>query len=209
MEEIIQRAIQRKKIALEILNEIDLIEKWGEVGEAHLVGATAYNLMVNHDIDIETFCNIPCPENVFKVLGHLAAHRGVVEIKFHNYMNSPLNGLYSKLTYRYPDNTEGTLWNVDMWLFPSNHRGPLSRDLVGFMNKVLTDRSRKSILDIKEHLVRLGLNYPSVFIYRAVLVDGIEGIHHFLDWMNNQDLNETFKLETLTVKESGADHDRK
>lgn len=197
MEEIIHRTIQRKKIALEILNELDLIKKWGEVGEVHLVGATAYNLMVNHDIDIETFCDIPCPQTVFKVLGNLATHRGVVEVKFHNYMNSPFKGLYSKLAYRYPDNTEGTLWNVDMWLFPSNHTGPLSRDLVEFMNKRITDKSRKSILDIKEHLVRLGLNYPSVFIYRAVLVDGIEGINHFLDWINNQDLKETFKLETL------------
>ncbi|KAA0560124.1 hypothetical protein F0342_24255 [Bacillus sp. CH30_1T] len=198
MEEIIHRSIQRKKIALEILSELDIIEKWGEVGEVHLVGATAYNLMVNRDIDIETFCNTPCPQNVFKVLGDLATYRGVVEIKFHNYMNSPFKGLYSKLAYRYPDNTEGILWNVDMWLFPSNHTGPLSRDLVGFMNKVITDKSRKSILDIKENLVRLGLNYPSVFIYRAVLVDGIEGINHFLDWINNQDLKETFKLETLT-----------
>jgi hypothetical protein len=181
MGEIIQRAIERKKIALGILNELDLIEKWGEVGEVHLVGATAYNLMVNHDIDIETFCNIPSPENVFKVLGDLATHRGVVEIKFHNYLNSPFKGLYSRLTYRYPDNDEGTLWNVDMWLFSSNHTGPLSRDLVRFMNKVITDKSRKSILDIKEHLVRLDFNYPSVFIYRAVLVEGIEGINQFLD----------------------------
>ncbi|MEI2666084.1 hypothetical protein [Rossellomorea sp. LJF3] len=197
MEEIIQRANQRQKIALGILNKLDLIKKWGEVGEVHLVGATAYNLMVSHDIDIETFCDIPSPENVFKVLGDLATHRGVVEIKFHNYLNSPFRGLYSKLTYLDADHDEGTQWNLDMWLFPSNHNGPLSRDLVGFMDKALSDRSRKSILGIKEHLVKLELNYPSVFIYRAVLVDGIEGIHHFLEWMNNQDVNEPFKLEKL------------
>jgi hypothetical protein len=44
----------------------------------------------------------------------------------------------------------------------------------------------------------LGLNDPSVFVYRAVLIDGIENINDFFDWIKNQDLNETFKLETLS-----------
>ncbi|MCA1063758.1 hypothetical protein QTG56_00810 [Rossellomorea sp. AcN35-11] len=198
MEEIIQRTMQRKRIALEILNELKLLEKWGEVGEVHLVGATAYNLMVKHDIDIETFCSYPCSQNVFQVLSELATHRGVEEIKYNNYLNSSFNGLYTKLTYRYPDDSEGTLWNIDMWLFPSSHTGPLSRDLVEFINGVATDESRLSILKIKEQLVKLGFNYPSVFVYRAVLIDGIEKIDDFLGWIKNQNVNETFKLETLS-----------
>ncbi|TFD94335.1 hypothetical protein [Jeotgalibacillus sp. R-1-5s-1] len=199
MNELISRATQRQRKAREVLHALNLEALWGEIGEVHLVGANAYNLMVDHDIDMEVFCEAPCPESVFKVLTSLSSIEGVKQIKFSNHLDLAFNGLYSRLTYSNPKDGD-TSWNVDMWLFPNDHVGPLSRDLVEPMNNILTSASRQTILDLKESLLEQGLSYPSIFIYKAVLSEEIKNVEQFLRWIEDQDVSKTFKLEDLLVK---------
>lgn len=188
--DILQRAIHRRKKADEILEELKLLERWAEIGDAYLVGAASYNLIVNPDIDIETFCEAPSAHAVFNFLTTLSSNPNVIEIKYHNYMDSSFNGLYFKLLYRYD---LLNIWNIDMWLFPSNHKGPLSRDLVQVMSEVLTDEKRKRILAIKEDLVKQQVKYPSILVYQAVIDNKIQNTNKFLDWVKSQ---ESDKLTT-------------
>lgn len=182
------RAAKRKIQAEKILNELKLIERWGTVGECFIVGATAYDLIVTPDIDIETFSESPNPQIIMTELALLTQNKNVIELKYRDYTNTDFNGHYFKLIYK-DDETE---WNIDMWLFSSERSGALSRDLVPFMKAHLTEESREAILDIKEALLKLDEKYASIFIYQAVLEFGVRDIDGFLEWAKNHNTNVPF-----------------
>jgi len=130
--EVLKRARHKRRVAEGILDELELLQKWSEIGDPHLVGAVAYDLIVSPDIDIETFCSDPRPDQAMAFLSELSGHPNVIEIKYRNYLDSPFDGLYFKLLYTSDDNTT---WNIDMWLFASSRKGALSRDLVTDMTQ--------------------------------------------------------------------------
>ncbi|WP_148113928.1 hypothetical protein, partial [Candidatus Kurthia intestinigallinarum] len=164
----LQRALHKKQQAKKIIQELQLIEKWSKIGTCHLVGAAAYDLIVSPDIDFETFCDEIHPDRIMQELAPLVANPNVMELKYHDYSKTDFNGHYFKLVYKEQD----TEWTIDMWLFSTNKEGALSRDMVPLMKRLLTNSSRKIILDIKEALIERSLQFPSIFIYQAVLEYG-------------------------------------
>lgn len=174
----LQRALHKKQQAKKIIQELQLIEKWSKIGTCHLVGAAAYDLIVSPDIDFETFCDEIHPNRIMQELAPLVAYPNVIELKYHDYSKTNFNGHYFKLIYTEQD----TEWTIDMWLFSTNKEGALSRDMVPLMKKLLTNSSREIILDIKEALIERSLQFPSIFIYQAVLEYGIKNIDDFLLW---------------------------
>lgn len=184
----LERANKRKTRAMQILDELQLIQKWSTVGDCYLVGATAYNaynLIVSPDIDMETFSEELNPDKIMKELASLINNKNVLELKFKNYMDSDFQGFYFKIIYL--DNQEE--WNIDMWLFSNERQGALSKDLVPLMKKALSDTNRQAILEIKEALLQENLIYSSVYIYQAVLDYGVSNVTDFLAWTKNHNTN--------------------
>ncbi|MGE7947166.1 hypothetical protein [Lysinibacillus sp. NPDC093688] len=184
--ELLERAQKRKETALLILEELELIEKWNTIGEAYVVGATAYDLLVDQDIDIETFCVRPNAAEAMTILSDLTSNPKVLELKYRNYLETPFNGIYFKIQY---EQMPSEIWNIDMWLFSETRNGPLSRDLVSLMNDSLTNESRKYILNIKEELLKKSITLPSIYVYEAVLDYDIQCTENFLNWMEQQDVD--------------------
>ena len=178
--DVINRSKQMTIEANSILEELGLKRKWSVLGEVYIVGAMSYDLMVNPDIDVEIFSDAPRPSQALNMLHDLAEHPRIVEIKYKNHHNTPFNGFYFKITY---ESETRTIWNIDMWLFHSKRQGPVSRNLVDSMNASLTNDSRRLILMIKEDMIRKNLNYPSIFIYQAVLNRDIQHVEEFYDWV--------------------------
>jgi hypothetical protein len=183
---LLERASKRKETAIHILEELELIEKWNTIGQACIVGATAYDLLVDHDIDIETFCVHPNAVEAMSILSDLTSNPKVLELKYRNYLDTPFNGFYFKIQY---EQNPSEIWNIDMWLFSETRNGPLSRDLVSLMNDSLTNESRKYILTIKEELLKKSLVLPSIYVYEAVLDYDIQCTEDFLNWMEQQDVD--------------------
>lgn len=96
---LLERAQKRKETAMLILEELMLLEKWNTIGQAYVVGATAYDLLVDHDIDIETFCTHPNAAEAMTVLADLTSNPKVLELKYRNYSKTPFNGIYFKIQY--------------------------------------------------------------------------------------------------------------
>jgi len=176
----------RKESAIHILEELELLEKWNTIGQAYVVGATAYDLLVDHDIDIETFCVRPNAAEAMSILSDLTNNPKVLELKYRNFLETPFNGFYFKIQY---EQMPSEIWNIDMWLFSETRNGPLSRDLVSIMNESLTMESRKYILNIKEELLKRSIVLPSIYVYEAVLDYDIQCTEDFLDWMEQQDVD--------------------
>ncbi|KMY32359.1 hypothetical protein ACZ11_09495 [Lysinibacillus xylanilyticus] len=140
---------------------------------------------MDQDIDIETFCVRPNAAEAMSILSDLTSNPKVLELKYRNYLETPFNGYYFKIQY---EQMPSEIWNIDMWLFSETRNGPLSRDLVSIMNDSLTIESRKYILNIKEELKK-SLVLPSIYVYRAVLDHAIQCIEDFLNWMEQQDVD--------------------
>jgi len=166
---------------------LELLEKWNKIGQAYVVGATAYDLLVDPDIDIETFSVSPNATEAMSILSDLTSNPKVLELKYRNYLESPFNGYYFKIQYKH---TPLEIWNIDMWLFSETRNGPLSRDLISLMNDSLTIDSRKDILKIKEELLKKSIILPSIYVYEAVLDYDIQCTEDFLDWMEQQDVEQ-------------------
>lgn len=174
----LKRAFHKKQQAEKILRELQLIEKWNEIGDCFVVGATAYDLIVTPDIDLETFCEEINPARIMKELAVLLGNPNVLELKYYDYSKSDFNGHYFKLVYQ----VQEVHWTIDMWLFSNNREGALSRDIVPFMKETLTMETREIILDIKEALMKKKQDFSSVFIYQAVLEFGVNNVNDFLEW---------------------------
>lgn len=174
----LNRAFLNKQQAEKILKELQLIEKWNEIGDCFVVGATAYDLIVKPDIDLETFCEEIKPEIIMQELAVLLANPNVIEFKYRDYSKSEFNGHYFKLVYQ----AQEVQWTIDMWLFSINREGALSRDIVPFMKNYLTTGTREIILDIKEALIEKEQDFSSVFIYQAVLEFGVKNVDEFIIW---------------------------
>lgn len=185
MADLMTRAAQRREDAHELLAELQLMQRWSEIGQPVLVGATAYGLMVAPDIDIEVFCDQPTLQDAFAVLAAYAKHPRIKELRCVDLLDSPDLGIYCRLRYRHES---GEVWKVDMWLMAHDHPGPQSRELVAPMQRALTEETRAAILGIKEY-VRAhhdGTFGSSIHVYRAVIQAGVRTPEEFLAWYGRE-----------------------
>ncbi len=88
------RAAQRLQVAYDILDRLQLFERWRPFGNPILVGAVAYELVVAPDIDMEIYCDEPRIEDGFTVLRACALQPGTRQARFANELDGPDLGLY-------------------------------------------------------------------------------------------------------------------
>lgn len=178
--DIFEQEERTRVTAHQILHELKLIERWQEVGKPILVGAAAYHLMMNPDIDMEIYCAAPDASAGFQVLAQCVKHPNVISAKYVNLLDKEDQGIYYQIKYRHDDGTE---WKLDMWLMAHDHPGPCARDLVEPLKAALTEETRRSILEIKQQIQRSSdVQAPSIQIYEAVIDHGIRSFDEFLRW---------------------------
>jgi len=173
-----ERAEARRLAAHDVLERLQIVERWSAIGEPTVVGAVAYGLVVAPDIDLEIRCAQPRVEDGFAVLSEIAPLPGVWRVRFSNELESPDQGLYWQIRYRFAPGSEP--WKLDMWLLPHDHRGPKSTNMVDAMRRALTDETRVAILEIKAAVSGEGAR--SIDVYRAVLDDGVRSAPEFAEW---------------------------
>jgi hypothetical protein len=185
----IKRAADRKRIANSILSDLDLVRKWQRYGRTVLVGAFAYDLLFDPDIDIEVYCPDLRIEHGFQVLLGCALNHRIIKARFSNELAGRDKALYWQLRYKQDDGTE---WKIDMWSAPEDYDLPRGEHLVEPMQASLTPETRKTILKLKElRSLDSNLQYLSVDIYRAVLDDDVRNADDLHTWLKS---HETGKL---------------
>ncbi|MFI0448032.1 hypothetical protein [Actinomadura sp. 6N118] len=174
---VLARQEQRQCAAQAIMERLSPLDRWKALGEPYLCGAMSYGLLVKPDIDIEVFGELRI-EAGFALMGEWARDSAVRRIQFLNAIGETDAGLGWELGYQYGEQR----WNVQMWLLPEDYPGPRSVDLVEPMLAALTPRTRCAILRIKEALLRSGIRYQSIDLYRAVIEDGVADAHEYERW---------------------------
>lgn len=179
----LERAAYKKRIADNILADLDLIARWQRFGRPVLVGAYAYDLIVEPDIDIEIYCPDLRIEHGFQVLCECVLNRAVTHASFSNELNGRDKALYWQLRYRQNSVVE---WKIDMWSAPADYALPRSEDLIEPMRRALTPETRRIILELKEaRWLHRDLACPSVDLYRAVLEDGVRTLDDLRHWLQS------------------------
>lgn len=180
MDELLHRAEERRRRALDVIEMLGLFERWSRYGSPVMVGAVRLGLIVALDIDIEIYSNDPRIEHGFELMSELAVLPGVWKIRFSNELAGPDQGLYWQIRYR---DQIGDVWKIDNWLVARDHpHAHWGEKFVDAMERALTDQTRRAILEIKEAL----LGEPRVRgidIYRAVLEGGVRRPAEFTRWI--------------------------
>jgi hypothetical protein len=206
MHDPLQTAARLQMQAHHVIDDLKIRIMWEKVGKTCLVGSVRFGLMTSANIDFEIYVDQPDPRAGFAVMQEIAAVPGVRRMSYFNFMGTDDPGLY--WWFEYAD-AEGTVWDFDNWLVPFSHpHAGMADALATAMERVLTDRERRIILDIKKAVRGTDSNNKSAIapeekmsgpyvrgidIYKAVLRDGIAAPEAFRDWLKN---NPPAALET-------------
>lgn len=180
------RAEQRLDAANQVLEDLDLLARWRRYGDPVTCGSVAYGLVVEPDIDVEVFTDVPSIDAAFGLLHEVAKVPGVVRCAFTNELNGPLSGIYCRIVY----DRDHVRWNLDNWLLRRAHAGPSSARLVEPMRRALTPETRAAVLEIKEAAFDRSEPVQGIWVYRAVLAEGLRGYPAFRDWLRCVDTNQ-------------------
>jgi hypothetical protein len=180
------RAGERLRAAWQILDEIDLIERWRPYGEPFVVGSVALDLVVRPDIDFEVLTSTPPSiRDGFAVTSAIAELPNVRGVRYTDFRDKPEQGLYWKVLY---ERTPAETWTLDLWMFARDHPGPLASSLVEPVRAALTDDARDTILAIKEAAAEQGERAWGHWLYRAVINEGVRDYAEFLEWFGDRDV---------------------
>ena len=185
-ENVLQHSAHRRKTALNILTELQLLERWGRYGRPVLVGAVAYDLAWDPDIDMEIYCPDLQLEHGFQILSECCATSpNIISAYFENHLHDGDKALYWQLKYRQPD---GTTWKMDMWSAPTNYDLPRSEFIVEPMKQALTEETRNAILTLKQQRTTdPTLQCFSIDLYRAVMSDHVRRADELRQWLTTHE----------------------
>jgi hypothetical protein len=178
--ELLQQSKNRHSRALRIIDALGIMEKWANYGSPHLLGAVSMNLVWNRDIDMNIYTPSPEIKHGFGVMGEIAAMPGVKSVEFHNFMDTPDQGYYWKISYLDED---GDLWKIDNWHVAENHPDAMvGENLSSRINEIITEDQRTAIIRLK-HLTEDLSGIRGIDIYRAVMEGEIEDRTALLQWL--------------------------
>ncbi len=181
LEQILAESASRRAEAIEILSDLRLLDLWRRFGRPVLVGAVAYDLVLDCDIDIEVYCPSLKIEDGFKVLSDLCQRSDIVKgCSFQNHLGDQDRALYWQISIV----KDGTPWKVDMWSAPEDYPLPRSEHLVGPMIGALTEETKNAILSLKWHKrIDQDIKCLSIDIYRAVMDGGVRTPSELKSWL--------------------------
>ena len=171
-----------RKEALEVVNELRLLEMLEPFGEARLVGSVALDLVVKPDIDIHLLLKGEDVMSATKeIAGLLIVEEKVSEIRISdNLVNDSLKiGI---------DCFSGTLsdWSIDIWI-------TTDASTTGFgsteaYKKNLNPELREDILNIKRSYYEKDQLRDSLssLIYKAVIEEGVSRLDEFQQFLDEQ-----------------------
>jgi hypothetical protein len=175
---IVERAEARRQTALALLESLQYVDRWAELGRAELVGSVRHGLVVARDIDVEVTVPALDPAATFAVAGAIATDPGVVRAVYRN--QSELRGwLYWEIGVRGNDGKE---WTIETYVSgPDDPYAGWSSELAAALAAALTHEQRATIVALKEELAD-DPQYRAMDVYRAVVDGGARTPTEFAAW---------------------------
>lgn len=169
--------------AMEILEELDLLEFWrGNGCKANLIGSLPMGLLVKHlDIDLHVYSSGVTEEGSFRIVSALAKNPHIREIRCINGLHTDEHCIAWHLTYADRDER---LWQIDIIHIESGTQyDGYFETMADRIKKVLTDEQRDAILRLKYETPD-GEEIHGVEYYQAVIEDGVRSLSELRSWVS-------------------------
>jgi hypothetical protein len=182
---ILELAYKNQKKAIEIINELKLIEIWQSFGaKANLVGSLKTGLLMkNRDIDFHIYSDKFSITNSFRAVAEIANNKRIKQVSYTNLIDT--SEMCIEWHAWYQDSNE-ELWQIDMIhiLNESPYAGKFEM-VADRISSVLTPEYKIAILSIKNDIPDNN-KVKGIEIYQAVIRDGIKNYAEFTDWKEKQ-----------------------
>ena len=185
MNEIINISEQNLNKAYHIIEELKIKETWESLGSTcNLVGSVKTGLIMDHlDIDFHTYSEDFSIEKSFRAIAMISQNPGIKEVIYRNLLDAEDMCLEWHLSY---EESPERIWTIDIIHIKneSPYAGMIER-VTDKIKTVLTEQSRKDILNIKWESSRHKEKIQGIEIYQAVIDDGIQTFEEFQEWKRN------------------------
>jgi hypothetical protein len=168
--------------AINIVQELGLLEMLEPYGEARLVGSVALDLVVKPDIDIHLLLDRrDVIEATKEIAEYIIIKKKVKEVRISDHLES--DSLKIGI-----DRYSGTsaVWSIDIWV--TSDESTTGFQIAEDLKNTLTPELREAILNIKrahykDGQLRDGL---SLKIYKAALEKGLSGLDEFKGYQGEE-----------------------
>jgi hypothetical protein len=173
-----EREAARRRHALDLLEELHVVERLSVLGPVEVTGAVRHRLVVDRDIDMDVTVDELDAGACFAAIGEIATDPRVLRIVYRNDA-SAFGWLAFDITC---SDADGNAWIIELYVStPAASFFGWTSELARLLEGVLTPDQRHAILELKEALVG-DAEYRSMDVYRAVVDDGVRGTDDFLRW---------------------------
>ena len=198
MSTVVERAQRRRCRALELVDSLHYLERWGRLGDTELVGSVRHGLVVAHDIDVEVTVPALDVAATFAVVAEIALDPAVLRALYRN-QSADRGWLYWELGVRLDGGEE---WTIETYVSgPRDSYAGWSAELARSFDRVLTEEHRRSILELKEALAD-DPDYRAMDVYRGVVEGGVRTVKEFEAWRAVHGSTELVRWDPLTVPPS-------
>lgn len=185
MEKILEEAQKNTQQAFGMLRQTRAVTAWDLQGaEVHLVGSLACGLYYNsRDLDLHVYTDPFSMEAGFAAMGMIAKQKGFQRLTCANLLDAADACME---WHAYFHDEQGKEWTLDMMhiLRGSRYDGFFEKQAQSVKN-MLTDDTRLAILHMKKDLPPAP-HISGIWIYAAVLRDGIRTTEEFMKWYQKQ-----------------------
>jgi len=174
-----------KKDADQVLKDSGLLNLLSQYGEVHFVGGYQFNLMLSGDIDIHVYIKDFKEfnkEKLVEILNKLIRQYYFQAYKIDDLVKWPT----PKYPYGYylglrtvPAGYEKR-WKIDIWFVQEDSKD--GQENFKRLTK-MTEREREIILEFKNWRRENNLEFPSIFIYKAVIDEKIYNLDKFKEYL--------------------------
>ena len=188
-QELLARQVALQAEATQVLAELDLGQRFADVGPVLVVGSYLSGLMCWRDLDICLLAGVDCsPTDVLELLKRVVELPGLVGFSYRDEREERCpTGEARDERYHVPfdlDAGQGR-WRIDLSLFLRDLHSHVA-DWHAQLRDTITDEQRLAVLRIKDVWHRLP-SYPDEVsgweIYSAVLGDGVRTPEQFARWL--------------------------
>ena len=110
--DIFERAESRTKEAWRIIGNLDLIDRWSQLGEPVIVGSVCLGLVVTYDIDLDVYASTLSVADSFQIMAELAQVDNVVGVTLKNEKGNRDKWLYWQILY---ETSDAVRWNIEIY----------------------------------------------------------------------------------------------
>ena len=181
MQKIIEIANKNKKIAFDIIKELNIQNKFKRI---NLVGSLKMDLLMKkRDIDFHAYSNPLKIIDSFDAIKEISNNKNIKKVTYNNLIDTDENCIEWHLYYK---DKENNIWNIDIiHILEGSYYDNYFENINNNIISMLDNDKKNTILKLKYETPD-SMNIMGIEYYKAVLKYNIKTFDEFIKWRDKQ-----------------------